>query len=332
MRQLGFLIFIALAAFPVWAQSTNENFPTPVNAGEISGAIAARDIGDSRLTRHFYTFFADNGDLNVNIETVNFNGDVDLFEAGTLRPLAKITLAAGAETTKTSRIVYFRQRERVILRIEGRTLADDAARYKIIFSGSFAAAAGLPEPPTDLVPQSSRQPSADAVAKVNSAGAIIEVLPPKTPAAPPAEEQPKPETKKLEPEARAPRPARARRTPPASRRTNPPRQTDNQPENSAETVVVAPKPAPAPRRARPARPPRTRQSAAAPPRPETPPQPDPFAAVRLTIQLKNGKQIERPMSEVFRVSVDKGQLTVITKSGKIERYNLLDVAKFSIEQ
>jgi hypothetical protein len=334
MKQFGFLILLILFAFPVFAQSTNESFPTPVNAAEVSGTIAARDIGDSRLTRHFYTFFAENGDLNLNIETANFDGDIDLFEAGTFRPIAKITVAAGGDASKTSRIVYFRQRERVVLRIEGRTLVDEAARYKINFSGSFAAATGLPAPPDDLTPKVERKPGEDVVARVNSAGAIVEVLPSKKPAPKPVEEKKEVETPRPEPPARTARTPRTRRTPPANRRTNPPPQTESTPDISSETTAAEPKPTPAPRRTRQPRQPRTPRQPAARRTTETPstPQPDPLASVRLTIQLKNGEQIERPMSDIFRVSVDKGQLTVITKNGKIERYNLLEVAKFSIEQ
>lgn len=339
MKQFGLILFLILfAGLTSFAQSIDESFPTPVNAAEISGTIAARDIGDSRLTRHFYTFFAENGDLNLNIETANFDGDVDLFEAGTLRTIAKITVAAsGAEAAKTSRIVYFRKREQVVLRVEGRTLVDEAARYKINFSGSFAAAAGLPAPPDDLTSKVERKPSENAVARVNSAGAIVEVLPPKKPAPKPVEETAAAvETPKPESTARTTRTPRTRRTAPANRRTVPPAPTETALEVSSETTAATePKPVPAPRRTRPVRQPRPpRQPAATRRKTETPPapQPDPLASVRLTIQLKNGAQIERPMSEIFRVSVDKGQLTVITKSGKIERYNLLEVAKFSIEQ
>lgn len=326
MKQLGLLILFVLFAVPTLAQSTNESFPTPVNASEISGVIAARDIGDARLTRHFYTFFADNGDLNLTVETTNFDGDVDLFEAGTLRPIAKITITALSDASKTSRIVYFRQRQQVVLRVEGRTLSDDAARYRISFSGSFAAATGLPQPPDDFEPKASRALSEEAVARVNSAGAIIEVLPPKEPVKPVVEPTPEPvEEATTATTTRPARTPRTRRTP-TPRRTTPPKPVET-PETTEEPVEPAPKPRPTPRRT-------TTPRRTAPRRTTEPvePQPDPLANVRLTIQLKNGDLIERPMSEVFRISVDKGQLTVISKSGKIERFNLLEVTKFSIEQ
>jgi hypothetical protein len=37
------------------------------------------------------------------------------------------------------------------------------------------------------------------------------------------------------------------------------------------------------------------------------------------------------MSEVLRVGVDKGVLTLITKDGAIVRYSILDVSKMTIE-
>ncbi len=37
------------------------------------------------------------------------------------------------------------------------------------------------------------------------------------------------------------------------------------------------------------------------------------------------------MSEVLKVGVDKGVLTIISKDGAIGRYSILDVAKMTIE-
>ncbi len=59
--------------------------------------------------------------------------------------------------------------------------------------------------------------------------------------------------------------------------------------------------------------------------------PDPLENIRLVILFKDGSIIERPMSEVFKFSVDKGLLTVISKTGTIGRYSILDVAKVTIE-
>lgn len=53
--------------------------------------------------------------------------------------------------------------------------------------------------------------------------------------------------------------------------------------------------------------------------------------IRLIVLMKDGSKIERPMSEVLRVGVDKGVLTIIAKDGAISRYSILDVAKMTIE-
>ncbi len=59
--------------------------------------------------------------------------------------------------------------------------------------------------------------------------------------------------------------------------------------------------------------------------------PDPLEHVNLIILFKDGTVIERPMSEVFRFSVDKAVLTVISKDGRIGRYSILDVSKVTIQ-
>ncbi len=53
--------------------------------------------------------------------------------------------------------------------------------------------------------------------------------------------------------------------------------------------------------------------------------------MHLIILLKDGTRIERVMSEVVKVGVDRGILTVIGKDGSIVRYSILDVAKMTIE-
>jgi hypothetical protein len=58
---------------------------------------------------------------------------------------------------------------------------------------------------------------------------------------------------------------------------------------------------------------------------------DPLANIHLVILFKDGGVIRRPMSEVFRFSVDKGVLTVIAKDGSIGRYSILEVTKVTIE-
>ena len=71
----------------VAAQSTDQYLPTPVLTNEINGTISALDLGDSRLTRHYYAFEAKPGDLIVTVNSRNLNGDVDVFTAITFRPI-----------------------------------------------------------------------------------------------------------------------------------------------------------------------------------------------------------------------------------------------------
>jgi hypothetical protein len=308
MKWFSVIIFLVLLACSAQAQSANENFPTPVTNNQISGKIAARDVGDARLTRHYYTFFADNGDLNLQIETENFDGDIDLFEAETLRPLAKITIVAAVnQLMQNSRTVYFRKREQVVLRIEGKALTDAAALYQINFSGSFAAAENLPAPLLDdpkIEPETSRE----TVAKVNSAGTIVEIVKQSKPESPAAET--------AEPKNAAPRPKTRKIPPPQPTKPRPQKTSDN-------TIKSVSKPA--------SRRTTAAAAAAAPPTSQKESTADATANVRLILELKNGERIERSMSEVFNVRIDKAQITVITKNGKVERYNLVDVQKMTIE-
>ena len=78
-------------------------------------------------------------------------------------------------------------------------------------------------------------------------------------------------------------------------------------------------------------PPRNSRRGRVPPKATTPAEPDPLEKVNLVIEFKDGTVLERPMSEVFRFTVDKGVLTVISKDGSIGRYSILDVAKLTIQ-
>ena len=55
---IAFLLSIATSAF---AQSINPAAPTPVRANSVEGRIAARDLGDARLTDHYYRFHRNTG-------------------------------------------------------------------------------------------------------------------------------------------------------------------------------------------------------------------------------------------------------------------------------
>jgi hypothetical protein len=65
------------------------DFPTPVTGDEISGVITARDIGDSG-DPPLYMLSGTTGDLTLSVEYTNLDGDIDVFTASNMRPLAKI--------------------------------------------------------------------------------------------------------------------------------------------------------------------------------------------------------------------------------------------------
>ncbi len=62
-------VVLLLSGLSASAQSTDVRSPTEVDGSEIVGAIPARDIGDARLTDHFYTFNGLPGDLFITIES-----------------------------------------------------------------------------------------------------------------------------------------------------------------------------------------------------------------------------------------------------------------------
>ena len=135
------LVLLLLVNVGSEAQSLDVGAPTPIRTQSITGHIAARDVGDSRLTDHYYAFTGVPGDLLITVKTQNLNGDLDVFTVGTLRPLLKLTLYAESSAAVTKGI-YLRKREDLILRIEARSPNDDEGTYQLFFGGSFEAIAG----------------------------------------------------------------------------------------------------------------------------------------------------------------------------------------------
>src|SRR5215216_529983 len=118
------VVFVLLVAISAAGQSINPNAPSPVRSNSVTGRIAARDLGDARLTDHYYAFTGTPGDLLITVNSTNLNGDVDVFTAGTLRPLLHLTLYAEISSPVTKG-VYLRRREDLILRVEARSPNDD---------------------------------------------------------------------------------------------------------------------------------------------------------------------------------------------------------------
>lgn len=317
------------------AQSTDIEFPTPVRTGEITGTIAPRDVGDSRLTRYFYSLTGTNGDLTVTVESRNLNGDVDLFTAGSLRPLTKLSMYAGDTAGSTSKTIYFKGLESLILRVEARSPNDDAGSFRIRFEGAFAPIAGEVQEPS---PVASTTPQPDTTTRktkrVTATGARID--------------EPVVETVEKAPE---PKPSRTPRTEVAARE-----KTLETTQPSASETEPATPPTPKPSRTKRPRPPRATMRRTRPkPAPTTtagnqpPTQPEqPTAAIttpptttttpepvnagpRLIIETRDGLRVERYMTSVRRVTVENGQVIVVLKSGKTERQPMTNVLKMSIE-
>jgi hypothetical protein len=308
------LLFIAVGG--ARAQSTDIEYPTPVRSNEISGTIAPRDLGDSRLTRYFYSFTGTPGDLIITAESRNLEGDVDVFTAGTLRPLAKISLYAGSVRSGGTNTIYLKTREALILRVEARTPNDNEGSFRVSFTGSFEPISRDIPDPEPVIPTLSSANTSGKGRRVTATGARIEepepvatVTPqPETETQPPAE-RPSAETPSTETpataEAAEPQPARPRT--PRSRRSRNSRNSRSRP---ATTARNTPTPAEAP---------------------ATTPAVEPASGPRLIIETKDGMRVERYMTSVRRVTVERGQLVVVFVNGKIDRHPMSSVLRMAIE-
>ena len=308
---VAFLFLVATSSF---AQSINPAAPTPVRANSVEGRIGARDLGDARLTDHYYRFTGTPGDLLITVQSKNLNGDIDVFTATSLRPLLKITLYAEIATPVTKGL-YLRKREDLVMRVQARTPTDEEGTYRLSFGGSFEPIVGGSEIAEAETTETEPPPRTPGTRRVNSAGARIE--------------EPAPPVKEV---AAAPAPEP---TPEATPEPTPAESPSPSPEKPAE--AEAEKPAPTPRSTRgrrPAgrRPPaRTRDTAtedATPPKPA--PEPEPEAGPRLVIETFDGTLINRAMSSVRRVTVENGQVVVINRDGTINRIALVNVLRMSI--
>jgi len=313
MAKLFAVAILLLAVASASAQSIDPNAPSPVRSNSVTGRIAARDLGDARLTDHYYALTGTPGDLLITVNSQNLNGDIDVFTATTLRPLLKLTLYAES-TAPVTKGIYLRKREDLILRIEARSPNDDDGTYKLFFGGSFEPIVGGPEiaeaetPATETTTTGARKTK-----RVSSVGARInEPEPPVTEVATATPTpEPTPEAKPVE-------------TPAAT------------PEKSPEVVTEKPAPVRNTRGRRPAgRRPAPRVRETPPPvatveQPKPKPEPEPEIGPRLVIETNDGTLINRSMSTVRRVTVENGQVVVTGKDGKIDRILLVNVVRMSI--
>lgn len=315
-RKGGKLLTLALfllTATSAFAQSLDPNAPSPVRSNSATGRIAARDVGDARLTDHYFAFTGTPGDVLITVQSTNLNGDIDVFTAGSLRPLLKITVYAEINTPVTKSI-YLRRREDLVLRVEARSPNDDEGTYRLFFGGSFEPIVGGPEiaeaeTPTTETPEV-RTPG---TRRVSSVGARIEEpRPPVTEVASTSEPTPEANTEPT-PEARpveSPTPETTKKAPPVAeyKRPTPPRNT---------------------RTGRPA----GRRPARTPTEEETPKpaaEPEPEIGPRLVIETNDGTLINRSMSSVRRVTVENGQVVIVNRDGTINRLLLANVVRMSI--
>lgn len=356
------LIFVCSAAHAA-AQSTNQNFPTPLTSNEISGVIKARDAGDARLTTYYFVFDADQGDVFLNIVTKNLDGDIDVFTADNLRPMTKVTVFSDNPDGETGRVIYVRQPVRLLLRIEGKTPTDDPATYRIKFAGSFKplSASAVAEVSDPVV----KPRTGDSDVKVNSVGTIVEVRPKPTPtpravvtkpdkvparvpiAGRDDEEKPESEkSKTVSPDetsvARNEKPVVVVTEPEIPSNSNSeekpkterPRKPSTQPKKPSPKKPADKKPAEEKTPANSSDKSDADSANQQKPDVRTPPKPlNPavLAGIKLVILFKDGKKIEKQMSEIIRFGVDRGVLTVVARDGEIGRYSMLDVEKVTIE-
>jgi hypothetical protein len=339
-------LFLALLAITrtLAAQSTDQSLPTPVLSNEINGKIVALDLGDPRLTRHFYAFQGVPGDLLVTLSSHNLNGDIDIFTAITFRPVMKIPMYASGNTPspEVTKGFYLRARQVLILRVEARTPNDDVGTYKVRFGGAYEPfSGGIPvaEESTEQSTEVART-GGENKTRLSSTGARIEE--------PPGEAKPKPTEKSAE-ETASNSSSSAKVTKPKSPRTPPtrtargrgrptrskPASTGSQPKTepakteAAQTEALEPKKEPAPAEEKPAAAPEEKTSPPEKPAAQQTVAPQPGA--RLIIEEKDGTKIDRPMSTVRRVVIEGGTIVIVLKTGRIERVPMSLVAKMSIE-
>jgi outer membrane biosynthesis protein TonB len=342
-NRTALLIACFLLVFPEGvAQSGDPNFPTPIHNRNVAGKITARDLGDARLTHHYYACKATPGDLLITVNSRNLNGDIDLFTAGTLRPLLKITLYSESAAPVTKG-VFLRRSEDLILRIEARSPNDDEGSYQLIFGGTFQPIYGedVAENPRPT-PEISTTPSSDSkTRRVSSVGARIEEPPP--PVVEVAKAAPTPEAAPETPPVESPTPViiekpgeeeAPKATPPPTPRTRRPtgRRTRPAPKTTEETKSEEPA-TPAATKTETKTPARgTNKRASTTARSTKPPaEPEAESGPRLIIETNDGTLINRSMSNVRRVTVENGQVVVVNKDGTINRILLANVVRMAIQ-
>lgn len=349
-------VFVALVLpVVVWAaaeasraQSSDQSLPTPVLANEINGKIAARDLGDARLTRHFYAFEGNPGDVLITMDSKNLNGDMDIFTAVTFRPLMKTSIYASTQAPLgVTKGIYLRTHQILILRVEARSPSDEGGTYHVRFGGSFAPFSG------GIPVAENTEPEDDAATtrgtrRLSSVGATIAEpvveTPPVTAETKPAEsaaEKTAEDTaaaKKAGPRKAKPTRSTARNTRGRAPRPAKPKPAtpDTETAKTSETKTEEAKTSDA-KTDEPKKEAGAGEEKAAPDsaKSETSAKPSAQEALlpgaHLIIESKDGTRIDHPMSTVRRVVVEGGMIVVVLRTGKIERIPMSTVARMAIE-
>jgi len=317
------------STWPVVAQSSDQNLPSPVRSDEILGRIASLDLGDPRLTRRFYAFEGTPGDLLITLNSENLNGDMDVFTAVTFRPLMKITFYATSTAQTITKSVFLHGRQILILRVEARTPNDDAGTYRIRLGGAFEPfSGGIPVAENEAPAGEELRPGERNGRRLSSSGARVE--------GPLAEPTPKPAEKSAA-ETSPSSPAKTVRTKPP--RTVTTASARHRGTRTARTRPAAPKAAPRsePRSAEEAK--TGGEKKVAPPASSEKPPEGPATQESITpppgphliIEEKDGTKIDRPMSTVRRVLIEGGTIMIVLKTGRIERVPMSAVVRMALE-
>lgn len=316
------------------AQSSDQGLPTAVLANEINGRIVALDLGDARLTRHFYAFEGTPGDLLITIDSKNLNGDMDIFTAVTFRPLMKTTLYANSQAGEVTKGIYLRTRQILILRVEARTPNDDEGMYRVRFGGSFAPfTGGIPVAENSEPQEDSARPNRGGK-RLSSVGATIpepavETPPPTVePKAPAETEKPATKTAAVKKPGRPTR-AAGRNSRGRARPAPKPATSDTKTAETSGEKTESTKPDAVKKEAGEEKPATASSEKTEAAKPSTQELPQPGA--HLIIESKDGTKIDRPMSTVRRVVVEGGMIIVVLKTGKIERIAMSNVTRMAIE-
>lgn len=337
--QIALLVSIIIAgASAASGQSADQGLPTPVLSNEIEARIPALDLGDARLTRHFYAFEGTPGDLLITINSRNLNGDLDVFTAVSFRPLMKISIYANTIPPEVTKSIYLRTKQILILRIEARTPNDDHGNYRIRFGGAFAPFSGGIPVAENSQTETETASSSPGTRRVSSVGATINEPPAETSTATPesksatetvAEKPPEESEKKATPKSARVKPPRStstarnprKRTPPPSKPK--PSQAETAKSEPAKSETEAPKKEGEEKTVTPA------EKTATEEKPAEPVTPQPGA--RLIIEEKDGTRIDRPMSTIRRVVIEGGTIVIVLKTGRTERIPMSAVARMAIE-